>query len=90
MATNLPYELKGTLRSGFEVDKAQLNDFRALDSDWREIFRWIMSIVDDMPYYDETDKISGTMAALWHNDVLTVSATRIDGVTMPLAKALLR
>ena len=72
MATNLPYELKGTLRSGFEVDKAQLKDFRALESDWREIFRWIMSIAGDMPYYDETDKISGTMAALWHNDVLTV------------------
>ena len=72
MATNLPYELKGTPRSGFEVDKAQLKDFRALESDWREIFRWIMSIAGDMPYYDENNKISGTMAALWHNDVLTV------------------
>ena len=72
MATNLPYELKGTLRSGFEVDKAQLKDFCALESDWREIFRWIMSIVGDMPYYDETDKASGTMASLWRNDVLTV------------------
>ena len=72
MATNLPYELKGTLRSEFEVDKAQLKDFRALESDWREIFRWIMSIAGEMPYHDETNKISGTMAALWHNDVLTV------------------
>ena len=72
MATNLPYELKGTLRSGFEVDNAQLKDFRALESDWREIFRWIMSIAGDMPYYDENNKISGTMSALWHNDVLTV------------------
>lgn len=72
MATNLPYELKGTLRSEFEVDKAQLKDFRALESDWREIFRWIMSIAGDMPYYDETNKVNGTMAALWHNDVLTV------------------
>ena len=72
MATNLPYELKGTLRSEFEVDEAQLKDFRALESDWREIFRWIMSIAGDMPYYDENNKISGTMAALWHNDVLTV------------------
>ena len=72
MATNLPYELKGTLRSGFEVDKAQLKDFRALESDWREIFRWIMSIAGDMPYYDNSNKVNGTMAALWHNDVLTV------------------
>lgn len=72
MAANLPYELKGTLRSGFEVDKAQLKDFPALESDWREIFRWIMSIASEMPYYDENNKISGTMAALWHNDVLTV------------------
>lgn len=72
MATNLPYELKGTLRSEFEVDKAQLKDFRALESDWREIFRWIMSIAGDMPCYDDNDKVSGTMAALWHNDVLTV------------------
>ncbi len=72
MATNLPYELKGTLRSEFEVDKAQLKDFRTLESDWREIFRWIMSIAGDMPYYDKTNKANGTMAALWHNDVLTV------------------
>ena len=72
MATNLPYELKGTLRSEFEVDRTQLKDFRALESDWREIFRWIMSIAGDMPYYDDTDKLSGTMATLWHNDVLTV------------------
>lgn len=72
MATNLLYELKGTLRSEFEVDKAQLKDFRTLESDWREIFRWMMSIAGDMPYYDETNKIGGTMAALWHNDVLTV------------------
>lgn len=72
MATNLPYELKGTLRSEFKVDKAQLKDFRALESDWCEIFRWIMSIAGDMPYYDESNKLSGTMATLWHNDVLTV------------------
>lgn len=72
MATNLPYELKGTLRSEFKVDKAQLKDFCALESDWCEIFRWIMSIAGDMPYYDESNKFSGTMAALWHNDVLTV------------------
>lgn len=72
MATNLPYELKGTLRSGFEIDKAQLKDFRGLESDWREIFRWIMSIASDLPYYDESNNISGTMSALWHNDVLTV------------------
>lgn len=72
MATNLPYELKGTLRSEFAVDKAQLKDLRALESDWREIFRWIMSIAGDMPYYDKTNKANGTMAALWHNDVLTV------------------
>ena len=72
MATNLPYELKGTLRSKFEVDKAQLKDFCALESDWCEIFRWIMSIAGDMPYYFETNKVNGTMAALWHNDVLTV------------------
>ena len=72
MATNLPYELKGTLRSEFEVDKAQLKDFRALESDWREIFRWIMSIAGDMPYYDDNNEVNGTMVALWHNDVLTV------------------
>lgn len=72
MATNLPYELKGTLRSGFEFDKAQLKDFRALESDWREIFRWIMSIAGDLPHYDNSNKVNGTMAALWHDDVLTV------------------
>lgn len=72
MARKIPYDLKGTLRSDYVLDKARLEDFRALECDWREIFRWIMSIAGDLPLYGDDNKECGTMSDLWHNNVLTV------------------
>lgn len=61
-----------TLRTEFEVDKTQLQNFHTLESDWHEIFHWLMSsdgkLLSDDNDKDHHEKIS----ALWHNHVLTV------------------
>ena len=31
-------------------DTATLEDFRALESDWQELFRWLMSVSGDIPW----------------------------------------
>lgn len=66
------YELKGTTRSDYQTNCAQLKDFCAIESDWKEIFRWVMSISGEMPLYDEYNKENGNVSALWSNNVLTV------------------
>ncbi len=53
-------------------DTATLEDFQALESDWRELFRWVLSMSGTMPYFDREDHASGTLSSLWENHVLTV------------------
>lgn len=66
MVNKIPNEQSTTLRSKFKVIKTQLQIFHALESDWHEIFHWLMSSDDNDK--DHHEKIS----ALWHNHVLTV------------------
>ncbi len=72
MATIIPYELKGMIRSDFQVDKASLKDFRALESNWREIFRWIVSVASSIPFYGADNDANTHLSDLWRNQVLTV------------------
>ena len=72
MAETTAYELKGTLREECMKDTAALEDFRALESDWRELFRWLMSVSGDLPYHDRSDRESGRLSSLWEDHVLTV------------------
>ncbi len=66
------YGLKGTLRKDCMRDTATLDDFSALESDWRELFRWVLSMSGSMPYFDREDRASGTLSSLWENHVLTI------------------
>lgn len=72
MAEKTTYELKGTLRDDCMKDTAVLEGFCPLESDWRELFRWLMSISGDLPYYDRNNKENGRLSSLWENHVLTV------------------
>ena len=56
----------------FEVDRTQLQSFYALESDWHEIFHWIMSTDDDLYPVDNNKDHNRNVSALWHNHVLTV------------------
>ena len=53
-------------------DTAMPDGFRPLESDWRELLRWLMSVSGNLPYYDRTDKENGRLSSLWENHVLTV------------------
>ncbi len=72
MAGTKRYGLKGTQREDCMRDTATLEDFQALESDWRELFRWVLSMSGSMPYFDREDHASGRLSSLWENHVLTV------------------
>lgn len=72
MTEKTTYELKGTLRDDCMADRTALDGFRPLESDWRELMRWLLSVSGDLPYYDRRDKESGRLSSLWENHVLTV------------------
>lgn len=66
------YELRGALRKDCMKDTATLEDFHALDSDWRELFRWLMSVSGDIPFINADGKEEGRLSSLWENHVLVV------------------
>lgn len=72
MAEKTTYGVKGTLREACMTRRASLEGFRPLESDWRELFRWIISVSGDIPYYDAQMQESGRLSSLWENHVLTV------------------
>lgn len=72
MAEKTRYELKGTLRKDCMEDTATPDGFRPLESDWRELLRWLMSVSGDLPWHDSSDNENGSLSALWENHVLTV------------------
>jgi len=74
MAERRRYELKGLLREECMRDDAGLKDFHVLESDWRELFRWLMSVSGDIPYFDREDRENGRLSSLWENHVLIVLA----------------
>ncbi len=74
MAETKRYGPKGMLRSDCMKLPDTLADFPAVESDWRELFRWTLSVSGDLPYFDREDRACGTLASLWENHVLTVLA----------------
>lgn len=66
------YELRGTLREDCMKDTATLEDFHALESDWQELFRWLMSVSGDIPFINAEGKEEGRLSSLWENHVLVV------------------
>ena len=72
MSEKPTYELRGTLRKDCMRDTATLEDFHALESDWRELFRWLMSVSGDIPFINAEGKEEGRLSSLWENHVLVV------------------
>lgn len=72
MTEKTTYELKGTLRDDCMTDRTALDGFHPLESDWRELMRWLLSVSGDLPYYDRWNKKNGKLSSLWENHVLTV------------------
>ena len=72
MSEKPTYELKGTLREDCMRDIAMLEDFRALESDWQELFRWLMSVSEDLPFRDADGNGHDSLSCLWKDHVLVV------------------
>ena len=72
MTEKTTYELKGTLRDDCMTDRTALDGFHPIESDWRELMRWLMSVSGDLPYYNRANKVDGKLSSLWENHVLTV------------------
>lgn len=69
MAT--PYKQNGLLRSTYETSFARLDNFQALESDWRELLPRLAEASNDIRYRNDDSK-EGMLVNLWADHVLTV------------------
>lgn len=72
MTRNVSYKLNITQRQDFEVENFQLQYFHALESDWHEIFHWVMSTDGKSSSIDNDKDHNRKNPTLWLNHVLTV------------------
>lgn len=72
MADKRNYYKKGLNQTEYRRDKAKLERFNALESDWKKIFRWIMSVVPHEKFHDPKRKKTEKLIGIWRNHVLTV------------------
>ncbi len=66
------YYGSGLSREDYGQDKVLLKDFEALESDWKELFRWVMSAGREIDFYDEQKEKKGAVSDLWYNHIFTV------------------
>lgn len=63
---------KGLIQEEYRQDKARLRRFKALESDWKKLFQWVMSIAWKQECYDRDRETTNKLIDIWHNHVLTV------------------
>ncbi|MDD3038140.1 hypothetical protein [Bacteroides sp.] len=66
------YYKKGLSQAEYHRNKAFLEKFNALESDWKKLFSWIMSIARQKKVYDPERNVTVRLADIWHHHVLTV------------------
>lgn len=66
------YYKKGLSQAEYRQDKARLEKFKALESDWKKLFRWVMSIARKKEFYDREREATNKLIDIWHNHVLTI------------------
>lgn len=66
------YYRNGLTRQEYETDRAQLSEFTPVESNWKELFRWLISCGQKIDFYNEAGRKEGMISDLWHNHVLTV------------------
>lgn len=63
---------KGLSQQDYLQNKIQLNDFNPIESDWKELFRWVLSSDKKEDNCDSNSPEDRNIADLWKNQVLTV------------------
>lgn len=66
------YYKKGLSQAEYRQDKVRLEKFKPLESDWKKLFRWVMSIARKREFYDPSRQATHRLVDIWHNHVLTV------------------
>lgn len=66
------YYKKGLIQAEYRQDKARLRRFKVLESDWKKLFHWVMSIAWKQEFHDPARKTTNWLIDIWHNHVLTV------------------
>lgn len=74
MLRNNIYYGKGLDRLKYLENVATLQDFNVIENDWKEIFRWIMSVGHNIAYFNsENKKLKGSgITSLWDNHIFTI------------------
>ena len=67
------YELKGTLRTDFETDRARLDGFPVLENDWNKLLHRLTK-TDELLRYRDGGGEEDTLYPLLENQVLSVLA----------------
>lgn len=62
---------KGLTQAEYIQNKIQLKDFEPVESDWEELFRWVMSVGRKVEFCDK-DGNEGNISDLWRNHIITV------------------
>ena len=65
---------KGLLQGELFSDDARLDGVQVVESDRMELLRWVMSIADRTPCYDDDKNETFMLGRVWSNHVLTVLA----------------
>lgn len=63
---------KGLSQQDYLQNEIQLNDFNPIESDWKELFRWVISPDNKDDDCNEYNRKNQDIASLWENQVLTV------------------
>lgn len=66
------YYKKGLIQAEYRQDKVRFRKFKVLESDWKKLFHWVMSIAWKEKFHDPERGTTHTLIDIWHNHVLTV------------------
>ena len=82
-----PSKLSGLSRPTYETSDARLDNFPALESDWRELLPHLVEASAGIRYRDD-DGQEGTLVSLWEDQVLTVLVDVVRQAASPDTESL--
>ncbi len=66
------YNNNGLSQSTYRENLAKLEGFNALESDWKELFRWLLSVNREATKLSADNKPMAPLVGLWQNHILIV------------------
>ena len=66
------YNNNGLSQCSYRENLAKLEGFSALESDWKELFRWLLSVAREATKFSADNKSIAPLVGLWQNHILIV------------------